>query len=394
MIVAHQKLRPPQVRASTNSPALPPEGASDSFHEQDENWAPISRANLLHLQNPTQSAVRADDYSAKFDRTEGWTGADGTYSVALPSGDTLWLFSDTFWGGVAPDGRRAPGTRFINNSVAVQSPSGEISFHHGGKGSEPGAVFTPPDGRGWFWLHDAVVQDSGEVTVMLGQFEKTGEDALDFKNVGAWLADLEMTESGPRVSGYQKLPDFGEDVFYGACVMEEEAQLYLYGVRDKGAVKESVLARVEKSSLSDPNRWEFFDGEGWTKESSEARPIVGDVSNEYSVHRAKSGDYVMTSQGGFFSPRVEIRRAPSPEGPWSEAVTVWSAPEQNSTDIAYNAKAHPELSDESGLLVSYNMNTLDWERNLSDADIYRPRFIRVTDPELLPYRTSARPFPQ
>ena len=73
---------------------------------------------------------------------------------------------------------------------------------------------------------------------------------------------------------------------------------------------------------------------------------------------------------------------------------MWSAPEQNSTDIAYNAKAHPELSDESGLLVSYNMNTLDWERNLSDADIYRPRFIRVTDPELLPYRTSARPFPQ
>lgn len=367
-----------------NKPECSAQKASDCFEKQDQPWAPISRANLLQFQTPAQSAVRADDYSAKFDRTEGWTGADGAYSVPLPNGDTLWLFSDTFWGGVTQDGKRAPGTRFINNSVALQRPSGEVSFHHGGSESETRPVFAPPDGRGWFWVHDAVARDSGEVTVMMGQFEKTGEDALDFKNVGAWLADLEMTESGPRVSGYQKLPDFGDGVFYGACVMEEKDHLYLYGVKDRGAKKESLLARVEKSKLSDAASWEFYNGEGWTEESSEAQPIVGDVSYEYSVHRAKNGGYVMTSQGGFFSPRVEIRKAPTPEGPWSDPVTVWSAPEQNSTDIAYNAKAHPELSDENGLLVSYNMNSLDWERNLNNADVYRPRFIRVKDPDLLP----------
>ena len=345
---------------------------------------PPSRAELSLLWTPSQQAVKADDYSSKFDRTQGWTGADGSYSVPLPNGETLWLFSDTFWGGVTEEGRRAPGTRFIHNSVALQKPSGEISFHHGGKEGEPRPVFDPPDGKGWFWVHDAVAQDSGKVTAMLGQFEKVGDGALDFKNVGAWLADVEMTASGPRVSDYQKLPDFGEDVFYGACVMQEGEQLYLYGVKDKGGVKDSLLARVKKANLSDATSWEFFNGEGWSKESSDAQPIVNDVSYEYSVHRARAGEYVMTSQGGFFSPRVEIRKASSPQGPWSEPAVVWSAPEQNSTDIAYNAKAHPELSDESGLLVSYNMNSLSWERNLTNADVYRPRFIRVQDRSLLP----------
>ena len=385
VFIAHQKLRPTRGSGPAKlRPQALPERAPDSFRQQEVEWQPVSQAQLLKLKSPSQIASRADDYSSLFNRKEGWTGADGTYSVPLPTGNTLWLFSDTFWGGVTNEGKRAPGTRFINNSVAVQRPTGELSFHHGGSRTDPKSVFTPPDGRGWFWLHDAVAQESGKTTVMLGQFDKVGDDALGFQNVGAWLADIEMTATGPQVGNYQKLPDFGEGVFYGASVMTEGDKLYLYGVKDKGTVKDSLLARVPKTEFSNPSSWEFFDGEDWSKNSSEARPITTDVSYEYSVHRAQNGDYVMTSQGGAFSPRVEIRKASSPQGPWSEPVTVWTVPEQNSTDISYNAKAHPELSDERGLLISYNMNSLSWERNLEHADIYRPRFIRVKDPSLLP----------
>lgn len=385
MFIAHQKLRPSRRSGPAGlRPQASLQKASDSFLQQEPHWQPVSRAEILKLQSPPQTTSPAQDYSSKFDRREGWTGADGTYSVPLPNGDTLWLFSDTFWGGVTDDGKRAPGTRFINNSLALQEPSGQISFHHGGTKADPKSVFTPPDGKGWFWLHDAVAQESGKTTVMLGQFDKVGDDALGFENVGAWLADLEMTAAGPKVGNYQKLPNFGEGVFYGASIMQEGDKLYLYGVKDKGGVKDSLLARVQKTTLSDPKTWEFFDGEDWNSNSSEARPIATDVSYEYSVHRASNGDYIMTSQGGAFSPRVEIRRASSPQGPWSEPVTVWTVPEQNTTDISYNAKAHPELSDDRGLLISYNMNSLSWERNLEHADIYRPRFIRVKNPSLLP----------
>lgn len=41
-------------------------------------------------------------------RVDDWTGADGTYSLRLPSGRELWIFSDTFLGRVNPDGSRPP----------------------------------------------------------------------------------------------------------------------------------------------------------------------------------------------------------------------------------------------------------------------------------------------
>ena len=44
----------------------------------------------------------------------------------------------------------------------------------------------------------------------------------------------------------------------------------------------------------------------------------------------------------------------------------------------YNAKAHPHLSRPGELLISYNVNTFDfWGDFFRDADIYRPRFIRL-----------------
>src|SRR5207244_1521048 len=49
----------------------------------------------------TQSAADLQQMFTAYGNTgEGWTGADGTYSVPLPDGRTAWLFSDTFLGPV------------------------------------------------------------------------------------------------------------------------------------------------------------------------------------------------------------------------------------------------------------------------------------------------------
>jgi hypothetical protein len=52
-----------------------------------------------------------------FDRTSGWTGADGIYSIPLTGNETpgtarhtLFVFGDTFIGEVSPEGERMPGT--------------------------------------------------------------------------------------------------------------------------------------------------------------------------------------------------------------------------------------------------------------------------------------------
>lgn len=374
----------------TATPTVAQRAPVETFSSTLTTWAPPTQQSMSQfLARPT--GVPAQDYTSQFCRSKGWTGADGTYSVSLPDGRTVWLFSDTFVGDLTTEGARGPNTKFVNNTIAVQKGPGQIDFFHGGTNEQPKAVFTPPDGKGWFWLHDAVADSDGKLHVMLGQFDRAGDGgALGFEAIGGWLAEMEVTPEGPEVSGYQKLPHFQKAeagkpaVFFGTSMMREEDNLYVYGVRDHGFTKEAVVARVPADQISKPEAWQFFDGKGWSAKMDEAQPIAENVSVEQSVHRAVTGDYVMVSMGGGISADVTVRTSPTPQGPWSKPKTVYTAPENSGQDVTYNAKAHPELSGKDGLLISYNVNTLDWNRNVADGGIYRPRFIRVPDPTLLP----------
>jgi hypothetical protein len=78
--------------------------------------------------------------------------------------------------------------------------------------------------------------------------------------------------------------------------------------------------------------------------------------------------------------RIICRLAPSPEGPWSEPTLIYETPEHKGDVFTYNAKAHPELSTEGRLLISYNVNTSDLKKVEAEAGIYRPRFLWWTPP--------------
>lgn len=307
--------------------------------------------------------TRAEDYKALFQRDQGWTGADGAYSVSL--GDrTLWLFSDTFVGSVV-EGRRSPDTVMVHNTMALQE-GGALEF-------VTDVPLEPPDGRGWFWMYDGVA-DGDSVLVFLGQFEETGEGgAFGFRPVGVWTARLAVRED-ISVEGYRRVP-FEQ---FGSAVLRDGDWDYVYGVSPE---RQALVARAPRGELEDFASWRFFDGRGW---SDQPAAIAGEVSMEYSVHRTRGGDYVMVSGRGGLSPDVLVRRAPTPWGPWSEPTVVYRAPEHQGQDFVYNAKAHPELSDERGLLISYNVNTMDLERVLEVADVYRPRFVRLAGEEYLP----------
>src|ERR1700727_199679 len=63
-----------------------------------------------------QSTETLPELNAAFAGTEGWTGADGAYSIKLDSSRTLWTFGDT-WIGRIKGGKRVH-SKMINNSVA------------------------------------------------------------------------------------------------------------------------------------------------------------------------------------------------------------------------------------------------------------------------------------
>jgi hypothetical protein len=334
------------------------------------------------------TASRDEEYEKAFHRRTGWTGADGTYSVPLSDGRTVWLFGDTLIDNVLSSGAHTKDTLMINNSIGLQKghdPS-TLQFFTGGTGNDSASFFTPPDGKGWFWVHDAVPdQGDSKIIVFLDQIEKSGEGVFGFRQTATWTADVEVIKDQVSVKNYKKIPCFREakegmpTTAFGASVLVDRDWTYIYGTQDYGCKKDMILARKPSGTINDEKTaWEFFTGHGWSTSMDDIRPICEDVGNELSVHRTERGMYILTSQKGGFDPEIYIKSASMPEGPWSLPRVVWKAPEAGETVLTYNAKAHPELSDRNqGLLISYNVNATTSEAILEDADIYRPRFIRV-----------------
>ena len=65
------------------------------------------------------SPSREDDERFELDGP-GWVGGDSTYSVELPDGRTLWLFSDSFIGEVTSSGHPQPGMVMVHNALVTE----------------------------------------------------------------------------------------------------------------------------------------------------------------------------------------------------------------------------------------------------------------------------------
>ncbi len=330
---------------------------------------------LLSMPAWSQTAP-APEYENLFQRTSGWTGADGTYSAPLHNGQTLWGFSDTFFGDIV-EGRRVEPFRFVNNSFILEGQADTKVLK--------APVFTPPSGGGWFWLFDLVKEENFEI--LLGQFEGTGDGGFGFQQSGLWWARFAIDPQSSQITvrEYRKLPTFErkgkELITFGPAILETPSWLYLYGVHDKVGERLAVIARVPRGQLGQPGAWRFFDGKTWSADMWKCSSLFGGAAMESSVHRTRSGAYLYVgSDESGLSSRIVARLATTPEGPWGPTFPIYNAPEHEGEIFAYNAKAHPHLSRDGRILISYNVNTSNLERVVAEADIYRPRFIWWTPP--------------
>lgn len=344
---------------------------------------------LLLCGQPGGAQHSPEQLESLFSRSEGWTGADGTYSIPTDDGSVLWCFSDTFFGRVE-EGRRLKPFRFVNNSLVLQKPDG-VTFL-------PAPAIMPPSGHGWFWIFDGIFRSNYEL--LLGHFEHHGEGAFGFRQIGLWYAKFQLPKLGSSVKilELKKIPAFDrretELITFGPALLESPTWTYLYGIRQSGLSRQCIVGRTPRGMLGDSQAWRYYDGESWVKDMWKAAPLFDGASMEFSVHFTRSGEclYVGSAEGGI-SDKIVSRVAPQPFGPWEEPTVIAQAPEHGGTVFTYNAKAHPELSTDSRLLISYNVNTTDLEEVVEKADIYRPRFLYWTppDPSLLPKPLGSGP---
>ena len=127
--------------------------------------------------------------------------------------------------------------------------------------------------------------------------------------------------------------------------------------------------------------WTFWDGADWNKDFNRCVAITEHVSNELSVSFLPSGKIILVSQvGDLNQSQVGIRIGESLIGPFGPVEKIWNCEEslEEPEFFAYNAKAHPSLSQPGELLISYNVNSFAfWDQIEDYPNLYRPRFIKL-----------------
>ncbi|MGW7276338.1 hypothetical protein ACWGH5_38295 [Streptomyces sp. NPDC054864] len=339
--------------------------------------------------------------------SNGWTGGDSTYSVRLPDGRILWLYSDTFLGPLNSNGDRPTSAPLVNNTFVIQN-GGSLSTIHGGTASSPAAIMPPPatstsEHPRWYWLGDgmiATVDTEERLQVIYHQWEKFGPGGWDFgmeKVVVATFA-LNNLKSPLSVKEIPVASDRGSRIQWGAAVlpasMSGDGYTYIYGIDDAPTNKALRIARVKGSDMSQVDKWVFYnaDLQAWMPEWQKGTNSTVGVANEFSVTKWEEGNaFVLISQDSLDAFSAKIRMWSNCQ-PWAfgralgqdvltempEVGLFGSYGDKNI--FAYNAHAHPTLASGGRWTLSYNVNSFDSTvgaqgAHYRDPSIYKPRFV-------------------
>ena len=335
----------------------------------------------------------------------GWTGADSTYSILLPNGDSAFFFSDSYIGespAVSGDGTVSTDanglrTRAVNCNPPLCNPPTSLYRAHNSvviRNGLTGALTTlvgPPDVTGYSTSYFAPA-----LALVTGHFYWMGDsnvvqvDALGTKKVwtvlmefdGSWvyhgsaIAQLSLPNlSVETIKPLTNVPA-GNVVSWGSAMWLDGAygasSLYIYGMQGNNPNgKLPFIARTDPSlgvdAVADTNNWSVWNGSQWVAALTSAAPIIGaqgdplnsgdSISDEYSVKKVRSGagtTYLLVAQNtkapyGAWKD-VVLYSACSPQGPFSAKQIVYSTPETGARQVP-GMTATQSLS---GQLLTYN----------------------------------------
>lgn len=343
-----------------------------------------------------------------FQRTSGWLGADGAYSVVLTGDKSLWLFSDTFIGDVHPESNQFRQFTMVNQSMATlkgNKPNPDkMEFIYGHKDNKTTTNLLENNA----WLQDGIMINNH---VYLTAYQ-IGNDA---KPITTDLIRIPIEGGNPNLSAYQTQSDvplmirdnkhltlFGIGMLDNTSVNapKQDDYLYIYGYREvlESSEKALVVARVKKSHYTDLSKWRFWDGKRWNPDiettQTDQATLTTRISAELSVVPITSGvyqgKYMLIYTKDVISGIMEYAISDSPSGPFTQATPFYTCPEKNkSKDVfCYNAKAHPHLSKTGQLLISYNVNQMGSFPKTND--VYRPRFVSIDLNRLVHVKSQIR----
>jgi hypothetical protein len=332
----------------------------------------------------------------------GWIGGDATYSTKLPNGREAFMFSDTLIGTATTGGS---GTFSIAHNSELYGSLHHLKSNYAGSFTSPQPLIPDDQGDGDQWQVAYSYVEDGRQLVFVNEFAPQA-GPFDLYTGRSGIAVLSLQSSGrPAFLSVTELPE-DRRTQWGNAVLRTASYTYVYGTAGKpssGAPVGMRVARVPRGDSLIPDDWRYWDGSAWVIGESNAALVP--TSNELTgvmAQNGRQGYEAVSIPGSLLSDwTVDLSYACAPQGPWSPPFAVYAIPHIAGLphQLSYIPTFHPDLSNRSRIVVSYNVNTTDGLSPLHlDVHGYQPRFLQLSTgasgpPPPPPVQTPEAPTP-
>ncbi len=338
-------------------------------------------------------AYKDEVFTEYFRRNSEWVASDGTISVPLPNGRSLWLMGDSHIDGLNQADTTLPCLFQVRNAILVQNNASPNEIETILDNTQSGVNRTPVklginDSR-YFWPGHGYAY--GDTAVVFWQLYE-GAAMTHVGNYASKIYTKNIADAS-SIKKLEKLPVPDEFEFGNSVVVDSANNyIYFYGIKKDWIILRPYVARIPLGAdIFSP--WEFFDGTGWTTDvetSAQVLESMNDyVSASFSVVKLQDKYYMISQDIGFLTcglgRDIFSWESDSPEGPFTNKKIIYTIEDKYRGEylITYNANAHPQFIRNNEMLISYNVNRTCTDYCSSpftdryNADMYRPKFVRV-----------------
>lgn len=222
-----------------------------------------------------------------------------------------------------------------------------------------------------YWVDD-VVNTNGKIYGFMTRFTPVGvfQNAV---HVAIWDATTHVFEGVVTFTT-------SDVVQWGCATYVTGGFLYIYGVdtSNPATAQDMFLMRVPNTNVTGGTK-EFLLNVGagtWTTTRASAVSIYTGFMHHFGNIDFRNGVYnsIITIYGS-----GELRRLQATvlQGPWTDQGVIFTQPNTGGGTICYFPRVHPQLSDNSGILMSYSVNgDVGGVTVAEDVRQYAPKFAR------------------
>jgi len=296
-----------------------------------------------------------------------WTGGDNDKSCLLPDGSVVWLFNDSYATTLSANSfysNLRGDSSLPRNCVVHQIGTNLIWMNNGAD-----TFFVPTNAANLYWIGDSVVE-SNKLLVLLNEVNATA-----ITNVRIAIATMSLP--GLTLDGIQELSSPGT-ADYGSFINGGDGYYYMYNGPN--------VARAPVGSLAVDSAWTYWNGSMWVADVAQSTGLTNLV-NPWSTIQLGTSNYVTVYFPYLDFTHITAQFAPTPMGPWSTGVTVYSVANQWD-QIVYA----PNICAGTGSNGIYTIGYSDdgspenwFAKTAADRSWYSPHFVTANLLNLSPF---------